>query len=171
MVKLNLGSGPWKAEGFLNVDIINHPNVDIVHNLNEVPWPFEDESVGHVHAKNILEHLDDLVLTMEEIWRILIPGGTTEIVVPYYNCTGAFRDPTHKQFFTEHTFDYFSVNRSLSHYNYYSKCRFEVVGITLHPVRRFLRELPRGFLLLLAHNFCLIHAITFLLHKPDHETT
>ena len=166
-MRLNLGSGPWAKEGYINCDRISHPTVDVVHDLNQVPWPFDDASVEHVYACNILEHLNNLVPVMEEIWRILKVGGTAEIIVPYYHCPAAFRDPTHQQFFTEETMDYFSINRPLSHYNYYSKCRFEMIQIVLHSVRPVLKVLPRRFLLLLAHNFCVVHAITFYLRKPS----
>jgi ubiquinone/menaquinone biosynthesis C-methylase UbiE len=165
-LRLNLGSGPWKKDGWVNVDVITHPDVDVVHDLNDIPWPFADESVERIYACNILEHLADVVQVMEEIWRVLKPSGIAEIIVPYYHSSGAFRDPTHRQFFTEDSMDYFSVNRPLSHYNYYSKCRFEVVHVMLHPIRPYLNLLPRRFLLWLAHNFCTVHSITFRLRKP-----
>lgn len=165
--KLNVGSGPWKKVGYVNIDKLVHENVDIVHDLNIVPWPVEAASISHVYACNILEHLEDPVQIMEELWRIMPPDGTATIIVPYYNSTGAFRDPTHKRFFTESTMDYFSVGRPLSHYNYYSSCRFELLNVEFHPVRKFFLILPRRLFLWLAHNFVIVHSLTFQLRKPE----
>ncbi|HLO50019.1 MAG TPA: methyltransferase domain-containing protein [Kamptonema sp.] len=172
-MKINVGSGVLKLDGFINVDHLALPNVDVVHDLNSSPWPFADESVEHIRAYNILEHLGNTIQVMEEIWRILKPGGTVEICVPYYNSPCAFQDPTHIKFFTEETMDYFAVNGRHSHLNYYSKCRFEITQVVLSPIRSFLSFLPKRALRFLAHNFAIVYAVTFFLQKPpvksEHE--
>ncbi|HYR81884.1 MAG TPA: methyltransferase domain-containing protein [Thermoplasmata archaeon] len=100
------------------------PAVDIVHELEAIPWPIPASSVSEVKAHHVLEHLHNLIGVMEEVHRVLEADGTFRITVPYYRHEGAFADPTHVRFFTEHTFDYFSPVNPL---NYYSVARFKVV--------------------------------------------
>lgn len=77
-------------------------------------------------AYDILEHLPDTVKTMEEIWRILKPGGTVEIQVPYWNSMEMITDPTHKRFFNEHTFEFFDIaSKRHQKRSYYTSARFE----------------------------------------------
>jgi len=61
---------------------------------------------------------------MEDLYRILKPGGVLKITVPYYNSKGTFQDPTHKRFFTEETFLYFTNHPKLP--DYQLKCKFKV---------------------------------------------
>jgi len=56
MTCLNLGSGGNPAEGYINVDIESHPGVDQLVDL-EKDWPWPDESIDHIMASDICEHL------------------------------------------------------------------------------------------------------------------
>lgn len=63
-IKIDLACGDNKREGFIGVDIFNGPSVDIVHDLNIYPYPFEDESVDEINCSHYLEHIKhDDVLT------------------------------------------------------------------------------------------------------------
>lgn len=125
-MKLNLGCGNKKIDGYTGVDFIKTAGTDIVHNLNSLPYPFTDSSIEEIIVNNVLEHLDDLIAVMEELHRILKADGILKINVPYAKSDGAFKDPTHKHFFTEKTFQYFTDDYE---YNYYSKARFEIKEI------------------------------------------
>ncbi len=108
--KINLGGGNAKMEGFANIDIMAHPNVDIVCDINKgIPLP--DNSIEEIYSGHCLEHLDDTVKIMKEIYRICKNGAIVRIKVPYFKSIGAFKDPTHKQFFTERTFEYFDADK------------------------------------------------------------
>jgi ubiquinone/menaquinone biosynthesis C-methylase UbiE len=122
--KINLGCGDKKIDGFIGVDKIKTSAVDIVHDLNIFPYPFKEDSVDEVLMDNSLEHLDDTLKVMEEIYRICRDGAMVRINVPYYKSSGAFSDPTHKNFFTESSFRCFSGD---DEYSYYSKARFKVI--------------------------------------------
>ncbi|MCD6381657.1 MAG: methyltransferase domain-containing protein, partial [Candidatus Aenigmarchaeota archaeon] len=121
---LELGSGkkPYlgkKDEKVIHLDIVKLPHVEIVHDLNKFPWPFKDNEFDEIRADNVIEHLDDLVKVMEEIWRILKPKGIVKVWVPYFAHPNAFTDITHKHFFTLHSFDYFDqrteIGKKYSH--------------------------------------------------------
>lgn len=103
--KINIGSGGSPVDGFINVD-------KDVHDLNEYPWPFEDETIDQVQAHNILEHLDDLSKAMREIHRVLKPGCFVDIIVPHYLSGTAWGNPEHKRAFTKETLLYFVKGHS-----------------------------------------------------------
>jgi ubiquinone/menaquinone biosynthesis C-methylase UbiE len=128
MLKLNLGCGPTKKEGFIGVDKVKLPTVDIVHDLDVYPYPFEDNSVDEIYCSHILEHLTDFNKTMEELWRICKPNALITIRGPYYKSHYAFGDATHKHFFTEQSFIYFSDSHPFS---FYSPARLEVLEVKL----------------------------------------
>lgn len=108
--KINIGAGRHKREGFVSIDIIDYPEVDIVADITK-GLPIPDNTVEEVLALSILEHLYDTVGIMEEIYRVCKNGAKVIVTVPYAKSTAAFKDPTHKKFFTERTFEYFDKSR------------------------------------------------------------
>ena len=118
ILELGCGKRPYKAkpgEEVIHLDRVKLPHIEVVWDLNKFPYPFKDNEFDIVIARHVLEHLDNLVRAMEEIWRISKPGGIIKIMVPYFSNIGAFSDPTHKHFFTPHTFDYFQPDSELHH--------------------------------------------------------
>lgn len=121
MSKLHIGCGREIKQGYINLDKVLLPGVDVVHDLEVFPYPFDDNSVEEVFCKHVLEHTQDLISVMEEIARISRLGGRIKIIVPYFAGQGAFNDPTHKRFFTYKTFDYLKSG------GYYSKSVFRTL--------------------------------------------
>ena len=108
-MKLNLGCGGKVMSGYVNVDVNPRvPGVDVFHNLDEVPWPFESESAEEIRMEHVLEHLCDPNAAMREVHRILQAGGIVHIVVPHFLSPGAFVDPTHRRYFAHDTFFYYT---------------------------------------------------------------
>ena len=95
--KLNLGCGEFKKEGFTNVDWVDFLKPDVVHNLQEFPYPFEDNSFNHIESDHLLEHLEDPFAVMREIHRIGKSGATVSIRVPHFS--RAMTHPEHKRGF------------------------------------------------------------------------
>ena len=122
--KLNIGSGRDIKLDYINLDSVELPGVDVVHNLNKFPWPFKDNEFSLIYCSHVLEHLDSIIKPMEEMWRISENKGKILIEVPIFPSVGSVADPTHKSFYTYQTFNYFRVNDGL---NYYSKARFRIV--------------------------------------------
>lgn len=126
--KLNLGCGDKKIQGFLGIDHIKTEATDLAHDLNIIPYPFKDNSVDEIIADNVLEHLDNPLAVMEELYRICQRGAILKVSLPYYKSSGAFTDPTHKHFFTENSFQYFSPEHE---YHFYTKAKFKILKIQL----------------------------------------
>lgn len=128
-VIINLGCGDKKAEGEIGVDIIPTSKVDVVTDLNNYPLPFADNSVDIVRSSHCFEHLDNLIALMEDIHRMLKPGGILEFTVPHVSNIEFFRDPTHKHSFTLGTMDYFVRGKKPIAY---TKIEFEYLSRELH---------------------------------------
>lgn len=118
---LHLGCGGSKLKGAIGIDLLDFPEVDIVHNLNSTPWPLEDESVDIFFAHSVIVCLGSIVDFMNEVQRIGKNGSRIVISVPYFRTIDAYSDPTVKHFFTSCSMDYFlDVDSHLSKYNYTS---------------------------------------------------
>ncbi len=70
MNKLNLGSGEFLKEGFINVDYYSVSKPDVMHDLTKFPYPFAENYFDHVESDHCLEHLPDPFAVMKEIHRI-----------------------------------------------------------------------------------------------------
>ena len=102
---LDLGGRFHQLNGYKSVDI---KDADIMCNLNDEHWPFEDSSVGVIRAYDVIEHLKNPINTMREIHRILRPGGYVFIEVPSTDGRGAFSDPTHISYWNLCSFNYYT---------------------------------------------------------------
>lgn len=98
-MKLNLGCGFNKIEGFVNVDCEPLCKPDVLHDLEKAPWPFEDNSFDFILANHCLEHLGETRAAwfsiIGEIYRILKPGGEMHVSVPHPRHDNFLHDPTH----------------------------------------------------------------------------
>jgi hypothetical protein len=98
LVKLDFGCGPHKREGFEGVDATPFVGVDHVVDLRQAPWPWADNSVEEAHASHFVEHLTatERVAFCNELYRVLVPGGSCQVIVPHWNSCRAYGDPTHQ---------------------------------------------------------------------------
>jgi SAM-dependent methyltransferase len=120
LVRVDLGCGQRKEPGWVGVDMVEMDGVDVVHDLTVFPWPFEDNSVDEVRCSHYVEHTEDLIAFMNELYRIMKPGAQALIITPYYTSRRAFQDPTHKRFMSETSYLYFNrqwmLDNGLDHY-------------------------------------------------------
>lgn len=104
MKKLNLGSGEYPKEGFINVDYYSVTKPDVSHDLSEFPYPFEDSYFDLVESDHCLEHLPNPFAVMKEIHRISKNGAKIIIRVPHFS--RGFTHAEHKAGF-DVTFPYY----------------------------------------------------------------
>jgi predicted SAM-dependent methyltransferase len=141
---LDLGCGNKKRPGAIGVDFNDRTAADIVHNLNSFPYPFEDGSIDEVYLDNTLEHLEDVIRVMEEIYRIVRPGGKVNVIVPYFRSLWAFTDPTHRHYFGINSFAFFDPDHIICQRYDYSLARFKTEKIVFNetlassPFKRFI---------------------------------
>lgn len=142
IIRLNLGSSdcqPPNDLGWLNVDCRKMPGVDIVMDLNTLPYPWADCSVDEIHASHVLEHLNNPMAVVIELRRVLKPGGRLTIIVP--NATGYMAHAAaHYSYFSQQWFsDLSSGNRDAQ-----NDCGqlFSNAKLTLHLFHHALRITP-----------------------------
>ena len=123
MLKLDIGCGLRKEKGWTGIDKISLPSVDIVCDI-EKGLPFVSNIVDEIRCYQVLEHIDNIIYTVEEFHRVCKPSAKIDIIVPYWNRVGAIRDPTHVRLFSYHTFDHFTNDSKYP--NYYSKAHFTI---------------------------------------------
>ncbi|MDF1852672.1 MAG: methyltransferase domain-containing protein [Verrucomicrobiales bacterium] len=137
--KLNLGCGNDIRSDYVNLDIAALDGVDVVHDLNQLPLPFEDGVFEEILCLDVFEHVDYPPL-LRECHRILSPGGRITIEVPHFSSNNNFVDPTHRNRFSVKTLNFFVEDSwEQKHRPYY----FDFTFSTL-VVRRllFIRSLP-----------------------------
>lgn len=112
-VVLELGCGPNPPKDVIGIDALNLEGVSYVANLEEGLKIVPDNSVDEIRSSHFLEHIDNFGLMMQEIHRVLKPGGKHIAIVPHFANPYYYSDYTHKRFFGFYTFDYFSRTENM----------------------------------------------------------
>lgn len=99
LVKLDFGCGPNVRDGFEGVD--QYPfdgKVKHVTDITKAPWKWADNSVEEAHASHFVEHLtsEQRIVFCNELYRVLVPGGKCQIIIPHWASCRAYGDPTHQ---------------------------------------------------------------------------
>jgi 2-polyprenyl-3-methyl-5-hydroxy-6-metoxy-1,4-benzoquinol methylase len=129
---LELGCGMHKTPGAIGIDINPRSQADLIHDLNRIPYPFPDDEFDEVICADVLEHLDDVVAVMHELYRLVKDGGLVRIRVPFPSGSNYPTDITHRRAFTSRSFDYFVPGTQLYDRYAYSGARFERVQCRYH---------------------------------------
>jgi SAM-dependent methyltransferase len=124
---LDVGCGSAKTPGAVGLDRSPDTAADIVHDLNEFPYPLEDGSFDVVLMQDVLEHVREPVRVIEELHRVLRAGGRLRLRTPHFSSVLAYGDPTH-----EHYFSALAI-RSLAEprFAHYTGARFRIVHVTI----------------------------------------
>ena len=123
-MKLNLGCGGKRIEGYLGVDKYPTPAVDIRADLAGT-LPFESSSVDEILLDNVIEHMMDIPALMREMHRICRDGATVRILTPHFTSLSSWRDPTHVHHLTYFSLDHFT-RAQVAHYTSAGH-RFEIL--------------------------------------------
>ena len=113
-LKLNLGCGQNKLDGYINVDRVANDKLhpDLQHDLETFPWPWPDDSVAEIRLHHVLEHLGQTPLRflriMVELYRVCAPGARIAIAVPHPRHDHFLGDPTHVRVVTPEVLSLFS---------------------------------------------------------------
>lgn len=118
---MNLGSGKDYKLGWLNVDILERAQPDLVVDLGQpVDLPIAQKTLGNGHvlieessldwiyANNVLEHVPDLPCLMTNLLALLKVDGVLELEVPYEKAMTAWQDPTHLRAMNKNSWLYYT---------------------------------------------------------------
>ena len=112
-LRFNLGSGSNYKSDFINVDKAPEARAEVHADLTVVPWKWAKTNSGdRIEIGNAAEHIERYpwIKVVKECHRVLKPSGILFIKAPILaidNLDAAFSDPTHVNWFTDHTFDYY----------------------------------------------------------------
>ena len=147
-IKIDIGCGKNKKEGFIGVDILEFEGVDKVFNAGKDKWPWKDGTVDEVHASHFVEHLlpAERIHFVNEIYRVLkmpeynngtLKSGFATIITPHWASQRAYGDLTHQWppvsefWFYYLDKDWRAVNAP---HNMDYKCHLSVTwGYNMHP--------------------------------------
>ncbi len=98
-MKLNLGCGSNILENYINLDKFDYYNPNIVHDLEVIPYPFENDSFDEILMSHVLEHIgqDPNIFNniIKELYRICKNKSIIDIRVPHPRHDDFISDPTH----------------------------------------------------------------------------
>lgn len=102
-MKIDIGGGTIPAPDHINLDM--HHGEGVWRRRIQDGIPAADNSVESVRASHVLEHIpagDERIFVFNEVWRVLVPGGTFQTITPMFFANGALvgtwhaiADPTH----------------------------------------------------------------------------
>ncbi len=135
---LDVGCGINKYPGAIGIDRNANTDADVIADLDQYPFPFADSSFREVRAIHVIEHVFDVIRTMEEFYRLVAPNGRVMIVTPHYTDFSSFCDPTHRWHLNSFSLRYFGEDHG--GYSYYSFARFResLVHVRLLALWRYL---------------------------------
>ena len=124
---LDVGCGSSKTPGAIGLDISAHTDADIVHDLDEFPYPIESDSFDQILLQDVIEHVAEPIRVFEELHRIARPAGRIHLRTPHFSSVLAYGDPTHRHYFST------IAVRSLAEprFAHYTSVRFRVVHVSL----------------------------------------
>jgi SAM-dependent methyltransferase len=135
---LDVGCGLNKLPGAIGLDRSPFSRADVLADLDRFPYPFRDSAFDRLQAVHVIEHVSDVIRTLEEFHRLVQPDGEVFLVTPHYTDFSSFCDPTHRWHLNSFSLRYFGADNA--GYGYYSKVRFDEtsVRVTLLSLWRWL---------------------------------
>ena len=109
-IRLNLGCGRNPIPGYVNIDNREGPGVDRTMDLDR-PNSLSEFATGSVEvakAHGLLEHPWHWENLVEEVGRVLLPGGIFDVRVPFK--TSQDYTPYHVRRFDKHSFDQYRAD-------------------------------------------------------------
>ncbi len=142
---LDVGCGPHKLPGAIGIDRNPDTAADVICDIDRGALPFADDSFDRVRASHVIEHVADVIQTMEEFHRVTRSGGIVYLVTPHYSDYSSFCDPTHRWHLTSYSFYYFYPEGLHGEPSWYTRARFRERRVRI-KLLRFWKALGFEFL-------------------------
>ncbi|HLG16651.1 MAG TPA: methyltransferase domain-containing protein [Blastocatellia bacterium] len=128
---LDIGCGTNKTPGAIGMDVNPRTNADVIHDLDDLPYPFQDDSFDEVIGRHVIEHVRDPMAVMCELHRITRAGGIVRLVAPHWTNPDFATDLTHRNHLNSYSFRNLTDERAV--FPFYTDVRFRqrTVRVTL----------------------------------------
>jgi hypothetical protein len=126
---VSLGCGLiYQGPDILHVDCRPTRVTDAVMDLDQMPWNLPSSWADMIIAHDIIEHVDDAIGFMQEVWRIGTPSAMVYVRGPFHGHPQAYRAMDHKRYLALDSLDLFIPGTEyFKGYSYYTQVRFEKV--------------------------------------------
>ncbi|MGH9751254.1 MAG: class I SAM-dependent methyltransferase [Blastocatellia bacterium] len=119
---LDIGCGTNKIPGAIGMDVNPRSAADVIHDLDDVPYPFDDNQFDEVVGSHVIEHVRDPMAVMSELHRITRPGGLIKLVAPHWTNPDFATDLTHRNHLNSYSFRNMIEGREV--FSFYTEVRF-----------------------------------------------
>lgn len=96
---LDIGCGAYCLPGATGIDHKAYPGVSVVHDMNQAPWPLPAAQFQKFRCQHVIEHIRNLEVLTQEIYRLAKPGATIDFITPHYSSYASWGDYTHVHHF------------------------------------------------------------------------
>jgi SAM-dependent methyltransferase len=161
---LDIGCGVNKVPGATGMDVNPRTNADVIHDLDDLPYPFDDDQFDEVIGRHVIEHVREPLAVMIELHRITRNGGIVKLVAPHWTNPDWATDLTHRNHLNSYSFRNLTDERAV--FPFYTTVRFRQrrIRVTLlgvwkalglealvnidnrHPRLRFIRKFWEQYL-------------------------
>src|SRR5215813_6256064 len=119
---LDIGCGANKVPGAIGMDINPRTAADVIHDLDNLPYPFSDDEFDEVIGRHVIEHVRDPMAVMSELHRITRNGGVVKLVAPHWTNPDFATDLTHRNHLNSYSFRNLIEGREV--FTFYTETRF-----------------------------------------------
>jgi SAM-dependent methyltransferase len=128
---LDIGCGANKVPGAVGMDMNPRTAADVIHDLDDLPYPFADDAFDEVIGRHVIEHVQNPMAVISELHRITRAGGIVRLLAPHCTNPDFATDLTHRNHLNSYSFRNFTVDRAV--FDFYTEARFKqrVCRVTL----------------------------------------
>ena len=119
---LDIGCGVNKVAGAIGMDANPRTDADVIHDLDDLPYPFPDDQFDEVVGRHVIEHVRDPLAVMIELHRITKHGGLVRLVAPHWTNPDWATDLTHRNHLNSYSFRNLTDERAV--FPFYTTVRF-----------------------------------------------
>ena len=119
---LDIGCGTNKTPGAIGMDVNPRTAADVIHDLDDLPYPFADDEFDEVIGRHVIEHVRDPMAVMCELHRITRSGGIVRLVAPHWTNPDFATDLTHRNHLNSYSFRNLTDERAV--FPFYTDVRF-----------------------------------------------
>jgi SAM-dependent methyltransferase len=119
---LDIGCGANKVPGAIGMDVNPRSAADVIHDLDDLPYPFADDEFDEVIGRHVIEHVHEPMAVMCELHRITRNGGIVKLIAPHWTNPDFATDLAHRNHLNSYSFRNLTDERAVFHF--YTDVRF-----------------------------------------------